>query len=193
MEQRLPVLVRQGIKFPPRYVEMLTEQIGDLVTLTDQDDTPGKTRLLKCNYKGWTSKMELFAPWNEDLRPCLFVDLDTIVLYDISDILEMEVNDLWLIRDFYNPERSNSGMMLIPKDTNHIWADKQCFNAQDFRDGDYLNNFPHKVLQDRFEGIKSYKADNLQDNPLGRVVCFHGFPKPHECGGWVKEIYEKSS
>lgn len=136
--------------------------------------------------------MELFAPWNEDLRPCLFIDLDTFVLWDISDILETKVKDLWLIRDFYYPERSNSGLMLIPKDTSHIWAHKQGFGEQDFRDGDYLNNFPHKIMQDSFVGIKSYKADNLKDDPKGRIVCFHGVPKPHECEGWVKEIYEES-
>jgi len=185
------VLVRQGSKFPKRYVEILLNQIdANVITLTDQEDTPGQTRPLRCGYQGWTSKMELFAPWNEDLRPCIFFDLDTYVLYDISDLINMKIQDLWLIRDFYNPERSNSGVMAIPKDTNHIWSDKSSFTNQGFKDGDFLNQFPHKVLQDTYTGIMSYKADVLQDAPKGRIICFHGKPKPHECTGWVEDIYE---
>lgn len=191
MEQRLSVcLVRQGTKFPPEYIYMLQDQVGDVITLTDQSDTPFKTRALKNNYEGWAAKMELFAPWNEDLRPCFFLDLDTIVLWDISDILSNKGQELYLIRDFYNPERSNSGLMIIPKDTTEIWEKFQNHGMHPFRDGDFLNEFPHKILQDHYGGILSYKADNLYGAPRGRVVCFHGEPKPHTADGWVKEIYE---
>jgi len=198
MEQRLPVLlVRQGDKFEPRYVELLTEQIQkwgqtDVITLTDQADTPGKTRRLAMSYEGWTAKMELFAPWNEDLRPCVFFDLDTMILFDITDITGMQPKDLWLIRDFYLHHRSNSGMMVIPKDTREIWSAFQGNTMVPFKDGDFLNEFPHKVLQDEYVGIVSYKANECQEAPKGRIVCWHGRPKPHECEGWVKDIWIKS-
>lgn len=186
------VLVRQGRKYSNRYVEVLTEQVGaPVTTLTDQADTSGATRALQRDYEGWTAKMELFAPWNADLRPCLFLDLDTFVLGDISDIRAINDNKLWLIRDFYHSHRSNSGIIVVPENVERIWDKFERTPKHKFRDGDFLDRFPHEVLQDHFEGIVSYKADECFDEPKGRVVCWHGKPKPHECDGWVKEIWEK--
>lgn len=195
MEQRLPVsLVRQGEKYSKKYIRTLVNQLNlfgvyDITTLTDQNDTPSKKRELRMGYQGWTSKMELFAPWNRDLRPCFYIDLDTIILWDISDILNNKAEDLWLIRDFCNPERSNSGLMIIPEDTEDIWK-KFCSRGTDnFRDGNFLNRMPHRILQDTYTGIVSYKVDECEDVPKGRICCFHGRPKQEDCGGWVKKIW----
>ena len=195
MEQRLPIsLVRQGTKYSTKYVSALVKQLNifnikDITTLTDQGDTPSKRRKLRMGYEGWTSKMELFAPWNKDLRPCFYIDLDTIILWDISDILKNKGEDLWLIRDFYNLERSNSGLMIIPEDTEEIWKKFCSYDKDNFRDGNFLNEMPHKILQDTYTGIVSYKADECQDAPKGRICCFHGIPKQEDCGGWVKKIW----
>lgn len=161
----------------------------EVVTLTDQEDTPSRRRKLRRNYQGWVSKMELFAPWNKDLRPCVYFDLDTYILWDVSDLLTMRPTDLWLIRDFYFPEKSNSGVMVIPEDTDEIWEAFLRDTSYPFKDGDFLNQFPHRILQDNYSGIVSYKADDCYDEPKGRVVCFHGVPKPHECKGWAGEIW----
>lgn len=150
-------------------------------------NTPGNTELLRNGYEGWTAKMELFAPWNEHLRPCLFFDLDTFVLGDIEDVRANEGDKLWLIRDFYHSHRSNSGMMIIPKDTDRIWDKFTRTPLHKFRDGDFLNRFNHEILQDTYPGIVSYKADDCREEPKGRIVCWHGKPKPHECDGWVQE------
>jgi len=186
VEQRLSVsCVRQGTRFSDKYVQALLHL--DPVTLTDVD-TPGRTRALRNNYAGWTAKMELFAPWNEDLRPCFYLDLDTIVLDNIDDILHTEVNELWLIRDLYNSEKSNSGLMLIPKDTTEIWDVFQNHTmrpGRKFLDGHFLSAFPHKIIQDEFDGIVSYKADNLEDGPKGRICCFHGYPKQEDLNNWA--------
>lgn len=178
------VLVRQGPKYDKEYVQMLInmgrEFAKEPITLTDQLDTPGKTRPLQSNLKGWWSKMELFAPWNEDLRPCVFIDLDTYILKPIHDLF-FNPDALWLIRDFYNPDRSNSGVMVIPKKID-IWG--KDFNG--FQgDGDFLNTLPHKVLQDKFDGITSYKVHNTPS----RIVCFHGRPKPHATTDWARDIW----
>lgn len=187
------VLVRQGSMYEPRYVEVLTKQVGaPVTTLTDMKDTPGKKRPLVCDFNGWTSKMELFAPWNRVLRPCLFFDLDTFVLGDISDIRAIKDDKLWLIRGFFQPRRSNSGIIVVPKNTDHIWAKFEKTPKHKFRDGDFLDRFRHNVLQDHFEGIVSYKADKCFAEPKGRIVCWHGKPKPHECDGWVKKVWQET-
>lgn len=187
--------VRQGTKFSRDYVtvlgRMVKEHLGkDLICLTDQDDTPGITRRLITNHKGWWAKIELFHEANKDLRPCLYLDLDTYILNDCRDLL-INPESLYLIRDFYHyDKRSNSGLMLIPKETQEIYrallSQHGCHG-----DGDVLTRLPHEKLQDHFEGIKSYKAD--KDAKYARICCFHGKPKPHETEGWAQEIWIKHS
>lgn len=189
------VTVRQGTKFGPEYVTMLRRMAYQfagttLVTLTDQADTPGYTMPLKADLHGWWAKLELFAPWNQDLRPCIYVDLDTFIVGDIRD-WEPD-DDLWLIRDFYRPERSNSGVMMIPKFTGMLWDLGKTYmqgNPQ-AGDGDFLTKMEHQILNDRFDGIVSYKVhcrDALSSK--AKVVCFHGAPKPHRVNGWAGDFW----
>ena len=182
----LVTLVRQGTRFSGKYVDSLLHL--DPVTLTVQTDTPGKTRELRNGYQGWTAKMELFAPWNKDLRPCFYLDLDTIVMGNIDDILQTDVQELWLIRDFCRADMSNSGLMLIPENTTEIWEAFLAFKlrpGRKFIDGHFLSEFPHRLLQDEFEGIVSYKMDNLENGPKGRICCFHGYPKQEDLNNWA--------
>lgn len=184
------VLVRQGAVFPTRYVELLTEQCPvPPVTLTDMPDTPGKTRPLKTNLRGWWSKLELFAPWNEDLRPCVFFDLDTYILGDISDIMNNPGEEMFMLRDF-NSNVGASGMMIIPKKTPVFRSeglDLTCPHG----DGGYIRKFPHRYLQDEYDGIVSYKK-HARNEPVGRIVCFHGKPKPHQSIGWARDVWDNA-
>lgn len=174
------VCVRQGDKYGEEYVLMLRRMVKkflgkDLICLGD--DVP-----MKSGYEGFWSKMELFSPW-VNLRPCLYFDLDTFILDDCTDLL-IETDDLWLIRDFYNKERSNSGVMIIPENVEKIWENH--FNWKRNRaDGDFLNSQPHQILQDRFQDITSRKVNNHPS----RITCYHGHLKPHNDEGWGKEIW----
>jgi len=176
--------VRQGDKYGEDYVRMLRAMVRehcgtDLICLGD--DAP-----LRYGFKGWWAKIELFAPENEFLRPCLYFDLDTYLLDDCRDML-VEPDGLWLIRDLGHPRRSNSGVMLIPKDTGAIWNAAKTWRGE-LVDGDFLNLQPHRQLQSRFDGIVSYKLD-ARHEPKGRVVCFHGEPKPHQADGWAGDVW----
>ncbi len=186
--------VRQGSKFSPRYVVMLRDMIerhGDteLKVLGDQDDADIR---MQYRYEGWWSKMELFSPEMEPYRPLFFLDLDTYVLGDISDFLRSDPIHLVLIRDFYNQKRANSGLMLIPKNTTEIWENSAGqMGVHNGQDGNYLNTQRHSIMQNYFDGIVSYKKDQCYQQPKGRIVCFHGKPKPHEADGWAKELWDK--
>jgi uncharacterized Rossmann fold enzyme len=48
------------------------------------------------------------------------------------------------------------------------------------------------ILQFKFPNqFKSYKLDCRDFVPRGtRVVFFHGFPRPHQCDGWVKDVWK---
>lgn len=171
------VTVRTGDKCGEDYEIALRRQVAEHL-----DKTLVVVREQQYPFEGWWSKIELFSP--EFLfRPCLFFDLDTYILDDCRDLL-FEPDDLWLIRDLGQPDRSNSGVMIIPENTSQIWEASKDWTTN--ADGDFLTTQPHKVLQDHFDGIVSYKR-HAKREPCGRVVCFHGKPKPHEAQGWAGE------
>lgn len=196
------VVVRQGDKYSEKYPKLLKKQVEQNTTwgvnfhiLGDGKDA---TDVLVKNWPGWWSKMELLAPWNADLRPCLFLDLDTFVLGNIDDLVSVVPVRLQMLRDFNNPETGQSAIMSIPKDTGLIWqrfvSDPDGWMKRYRAGGDqaFLNRFEFDFL--RFAGIGSYKVNALQDSPgRYRVVCWHGKPKPHECDGWVREVWNGKS
>lgn len=149
-------------------------------TIVLGDDLPIKSRLI-----GWWAKLEIFSPWYANLRPCILLDLDTYVL-DLSILDEFPTTGMWLLNDFNRPQQGESGIVVVPKDTDKIWAKLFSQITQHRGDGPYLATFPHQRLQTAVDGIQSYKVDQLYESPKNaRIVCFHGKPKPHECEGWA--------
>ena len=185
-----------GDAFDERYVDAIKAQIPDIIVLSAGDGLYEPSR-----YRGWWCKLELFRPENRHLRPCLFVDLDTFV-FDLDEIRDVDASQLWLIKNFYMPEKSNSGLFVAPDTelSDKIWEGSRRLDTQTHGrgagDGDYLATFPHKRLTDEIDGIYSYKADHIRERGLApntRVVCFHGRPKPHQCDGWAREHFESIS
>ena len=194
------VIVRSGQKFPPTYINMIESMIAEhtnqsLTVLTDQPEGQNR-RELKCSYPGWWCKLELFAPWNRDLRPCLFLDLDTYILDNINDLAAYGGSDFYMLKDFNRPDRGASGVMLIPEDTTDIWVEwskaPQYHQKLKGGDQDFLGQFSHKSIQDHFKGIVSYKKDNRRASSKkgDRIICFHGSPKPHTSQGWARTFYD---
>jgi len=180
-----------GDKYSQDYVTALKAQVPELITLSDKDGSLIDHR----SFRGWWSKMEVFRPENRHLRPCLFIDLDTIVIGSLAPFFELDLTKLWLIRDLFQPnKKSNSGLFIAPEDglSDEIWTQAVKHRKYDNdQDGDFLSKFPHEKLQDHVTGILSYKSDQLYDSPKkARIVCFHGKPKPHKTEGWAKEHWE---
>lgn len=184
-----------GDKYDERYVTALRNQVPGLIVL-------GRDRPLREHqkYRGWWCKLEVFAPWNRELRPCLFLDLDTFVFRGLSEVRNVDPDTLWLIKNFYLPEKSNSGLFVAPATelSDRIFHGADRLDTRSFGrgpgDGDYLATFPHKRLTDEFDDILSYKKDQLYDSPKNARICvFHGFPKPHECKGWAKDFFDARS
>lgn len=191
---RSVAVVRQGTKFTPQYIDLLREMCPGCVVLTDQD-YPEEQIKLEDGWPGWWSKIELFGPRFEKYRPCLYLDLDTYIMGNIEDLLAFESDEFWMLRDFNVPAQGQSAVMLLPKDTSQIYerfkAHAEAYMKMYRAGGDqiFLGTFPFRFLQDRFDGIKSYKRHGLKEKPEGRIICFHGYPKPHETEGWARDVW----
>lgn len=187
------VCVRTGDKYGQEYVDVLRKMVkkhsdADVFCLDD--------RLLRCGLPGWWAKMELFAPWNKKYRPFLYFDLDTLILGDISDMVKYEPEGFMMLTEF-SPGyagAAQSSIMFIPKEVDHIWEEFIAHKDNNIQrypsDQEFLNQFDWGVIQEKFKGIKSYKFDQQQDKPTGRIICFHGRPKPVDCAGWAKEVWD---
>lgn len=186
---------RGQYRFSKDYADSLKNQLRerghDLIVLSDAGY--GEPLLKSFRYRGWWAKLECFAPWNRDLRPCLCMDLDTFVLGRIDPILDLDSTRLWLIREAFRKNHGNSGLFIAPKDgiSDDIWRKAESLSVFERGDGDFLRQFPHEFIQDHVDGILSYKADQLYESPKNaRIVLFHGRPRPEHAEGWAKQFWE---
>lgn len=198
------LLVRQG-DYNPKYLELLTEQIkvnyGDeIVCLTDNKTGYLTERPLKdTELTGWWAKMELFAPWNKDLRPFWYLDLDSYVMSSIKEIKDYKSDQFHMCKEWLKAENVNwsqSSMLYVPDsiEADWIWQEfiKDKTKNMKTPGGDqvYMSKFPHKFIQDVFPDlIGSYKCHKQQEEPKTKIITFHGQPKPERTEGWAQEVW----
>lgn len=146
----------------------------------------------KAEFPGWWQKLMLFPPKERTV----YLDLDVVITGPIDFLFEYG-GSFCIWGDPWNG-RYNSSVMSIAAgfgaeirerflaDPNSIMASfhgDQEFIAHVIPRADTWQNFaPGKV--------KSYKADHLENGPgEASIVVFHGQPKPHELGGWVRDAW----
>lgn len=197
-------VLRSGGDFTPAHVAALDRQLKryapfhEHVCLTDMDVTGVTCMPLEHKWPGWWSKMELFAPRVKG--DVLFMDLDTVVVAPIDDILRQR--KLTMLRDFYRDGKRlkdglGGGLMFLPEvDRVDPWG---YFSSSPKT---YMQTYPRgeqfllekyylqhaQRWQDILPGqVVSYKV-HCCENVLGgvkfrnvptdaRIVCFHGQPR----------------
>lgn len=206
--------VKGGDLYGPEYVNNLFDMVsrnlrampGRFVCFTDDAsgiDTRVQCEPLPLSLEGWWNKLYLFKPgvFKEGER-VLYFDLDTLILGDIDEIAGF-IAPFAMLRDFYRPDHWASGVMAftVGKETAQIWNRWLSANKLRIDGGDQAwiekilieRSIKPELLQDIFPGqFVSYKADCLGVAPKRgtRIVCFHGHPRPHECGAdWVKGVW----
>lgn len=147
-------------------------------------------------FTGWWSKMWLFSGEGINVQSrVLFFDLDTIICGPLDEIADYD-GSFAALQDFYRPRGLGSGVLMWQAgEDNDILDDWLSFGAPRFAGGDQawieLARPDADRLQTLFPGkFVSFKADCAAGLPKGAsVLCFHGQPKPHNCGGWAQEIW----
>lgn len=143
---------------------------------------------------GWFAKLHLFKKFNEG--QVVFFDLDTLIVGNL-DFLAKFNGKFAILQDFYRPKGYGSGMMSWRAPFGHeiteayvaagepdVPGGDQAFIERKVKNAKRLQEvFPRKIV--------SYKAHALAGVPLGAaVVCFHGYPKPHDFQfGWVRDVW----
>ncbi len=204
--------VKWGTAYGPEYVNALYAAVSRHLNVPFTfkcftDDPKGLhggvfTAPLPADLAGWWNKLWLFNEYAfHPGTPVLFFDLDTVILRPI-DPLARRI-EFACLQDFYRPRGLGSGVMMWEAGRmNHIWDDFVRDGQPDLPGGDqaYIevamhrrhgNKLPDAIkLQSLFPGMfVSYKADCMDGPPdLAAVVCFHGQPKPHNCGAdWIEK------
>jgi hypothetical protein len=200
----LNALQRGSSEYTIKHVQALQAQIAKwapLATLECISDVnvPG----VKCihpneQWPGWWMKMNLFSP--DVPGDFLFMDLDTVIVGPLDDILA--VNKLTLLRDFYRDgkklkEGLGGGLIYLPadarKDVWGFWRQQPQLQMRVYSRGDqflmekfYLESAAR--WQDVVPGqVVSWKVHCKGDivPPEARVVCFHGHPRPWSVGPFL--------
>jgi hypothetical protein len=164
---------------------------------------------LEHKWPGYWSKIELFRPGVfEGAGRVLYIDLDTVIVGDLSDIA-MRTESMIGIGDFYRrPPKKNrvafaSGLMLWTANAHtEIYEEfrlksKTYMTACRYGDQQWIERFVPQAAfwQDVVPGqVVSYKVHCQDGVPHGaRVVCFHGKPKPAEVSAsWIQEHWSEA-
>lgn len=155
-------------------------------------------RPLLHDWPGWWAKIELFRPGLFD-GPVLYLDLDTLVVGDLSAIASY-CGPFAILRDFYHPARWQSAVM--------AWTPSSATEAiyERFREDPvrYMHAFRSDqefvmdtlgdavMLQDIYpRQIVSLKVHALDGPPDGaRLVCGHGDPRLSDPeAGWAHDAW----
>jgi hypothetical protein len=148
---------------------------------------------LKHDFRKWWCKMELFRPDIFNGKQVFFLDLDTVIIDNIDQIVT-KTFEFCGLRDFYKITTLGSGLMSWRHDKYHYVYERFLKNPTYI-----MNNTPEgdqrwinenvksmKYFQDVFgNNVVSYKKDCVKNKAFRlpkntKIVCFHGVPKPHE-------------
>jgi hypothetical protein len=162
------------------------------------------THPVPSEFTGWWAKLHLFKDGHfEDGDRIVYIDLDTVIFGPLDDIVRYS-GHFAILRDFFKPHNDmQSAIMAWPANTQQAILDKWvALGRPELQGGDQEliqmsleeRGIVPDFLQDLFPGkFVSYKSGSYKRVPPrgASVVCFHGQPKPHNCGSsWVDGVWK---
>ena len=186
--------IKTGAKYSDDYVLKLRNGVAryltkphDFVCYTDQLVEGVTCRPLPVGLPGWWAKIGLFK-----LRePLLYFDLDVVITGSLDPLLDWE--GFGILSDYWTP-LYNSSVMVLTGNEGHVFDNLSEPDMARCRHGDQewiteqllgANLFPKTW----FPSLKAHRCfSGFPEGAMG--VNFHGNPKPHECGGWVRDYWQ---
>jgi hypothetical protein len=148
------------------------------------------------NLPGWWAKLGLFQEkaFGSVEGRLLYLDLDVVITGPLDDLVRYPTR-FAMHRDFTRPLVNASAVMVLDSGAaSGVWKTfsttpgKYMERHKAGGDQEFLTRIHPAVDLLPARWVVSYKRQAMGGPPKdARVVCFHGKPKPHECGGWVKE------
>lgn len=144
---------------------------------------------------GWAQKVLLYRPGFLPPGPVLYIDLDTVILGDITPLTRIPVEFAGL-RNFYDKGFGTGLLFWTEAGGGQMWEfferagpEARAVDSEQALINKYLPGEAPRI-QDLVTGIYSYKVHcKAGPPPDARVVCFHGYPRTHECNGWVQKAW----
>lgn len=199
----------RGAQYVNTLYDMVTRNLPGGVTFRFvclTDDASGlhehiETLPLPADLEGWYGKLYLFKRGLfPDGERVIFLDLDTIILGKLDDIIRYK-GEFATLTDFYFPHRVGPAVMLWRAGgaASIIWDAWETQGRPRNRMGDlwWINQLERGEFAKRADRLDvlfpgafvSFKRDCAPYPPKGaQVVCFHGVPRPHEAAetdDWV--------
>jgi len=204
-------------EYTPNVVQWLKRQCEKFVTvpfefvcLTDLDEIDGvKTIKLKHNFPNWWSKIELFRPDIFQGKKVFYMDLDTVLIDNIDNILNYPhkftvLSQMSAFAHTPSTHLIGSGVMAWDMDLSGLYrifcADPEKY--MDEKTQTYDNWGDQGFIQRHIQGterfqklfpnqIVSFPAELRKGDPKkgNKIIVFHGKPKPHEITrDWIMKI-----
>lgn len=190
------VCLKWGDRYGPEYVNILKAMVERnlhiphrfLCVTDDPEGVEAETVPLEDDLPIWWGKVGFFKkrPYGITGR-ILYLDLDVVIVDSIDEIACFN-SRFGIIDDWNLPGYNSSVFVLDSGSQKRVWT-KFSRDVMDKYPGDQ-DWITQKGNADTFpEGwCTSFRKHGL-DKPRGKVVCFHGLPKPKECGGWVSRYW----
>lgn len=188
------VCVKTGTKYSDDYVLKLRNGVArhlsqphEFVCLTDRPVDGVACRPLPADLPGWWAKIGLFK-----LRePLVYFDLDVVITGSLEPLLEWK--EFGILKDYGLP-MNNSSVMVLTGNEGNVWDNfsDDVMSRCKYGDQQWITEqlpdaetFPEQW----FPSLKAHRCFSTFPKSALAVV-FHGEPKPHECGGWVRNLWQ---
>jgi 2-polyprenyl-3-methyl-5-hydroxy-6-metoxy-1,4-benzoquinol methylase len=194
-------VLKSGGDYTIEYVKRLMNMIArnttipyNFVCLSDININFCDSVKFSQDYGGWWSKIELFKSGVIKSERAIYFDLDSIILANIDDLLEIR-QEFVALKPWNKRNQKNglcaSGMMAWENNNTFSFLYNQ-FSVKDTHrfpvgDQEYIskmlaeNEKKPVFFQDIYKGIFSYKRNFRRGLPPidAKVICFHGKPRLH--------------
>jgi hypothetical protein len=205
-------MVRTGDKYGVEYVQRLVRMVDRHMTaphrficITDQPEKVKGVDMIRTDLPGWWAKMALFSPDIRGAGRCVYFDLDTVIIDDLSALVALDAdfatcaNFTKAVEPAYPCNYGSCIMVMRDGFGGDIFKAFMAESAQIMADCKYGDQqaierlYPNAVLLQYVlpDGYLVGRRDFTDTRPEGAaIMIFAGNHKPHNTPHrWLKEAW----